>query len=66
MNNYDRAARDGAIAALEIATLRGLPALERAWDRFTPRQRALVTEDFIQILRHECTTRAGHDAGDQL
>ncbi len=53
MNTSDRVIRDGACAVLELAARRGPAALEAAWWRFKPKQRALVRVEFIQTLRCE-------------
>jgi hypothetical protein len=53
MTTPDRVLRDGVCAALELAAKRGATDLESAWQRFTPRQRALVPAGFIDALREE-------------
>ena len=58
MNASDQVLRDGACCAMELAARRGSVALEKAWSRFSPRQRALVPLEFISALRLEAAQRA--------
>ena len=52
--------RQGACARLELAAKRGAASLEKAWQRFTPRQRALVPSSFIVQLRREAAVLEGN------
>ncbi len=53
MKTTGESLKQGACAALEVAARRGSAALEAAWQRFTPKHRALVPTQFIETLRRE-------------
>lgn len=63
MNRRDHLLQAATAAALEVITRRsGLSALEAAIARLSVRQRELLTDEFLDDLRHEANARRVADS----